>query len=251
MIVGDSHALALLPVFEQIAAQRGIRGGYSTTGTCPPLVGIDRPDLPPESRVNCGPMMDRVVATVRRQQVRDVFLVARWTTYVEPGYADHPFPLKLIATDKQSLSLAESRQAFPRALQDTINRLRAAGARVHLIAQAPNLKVSPRRLYFKAGGEPSATTLRAAALSRSEHQAVQTRVRDWFVGAAARPGVSIIWPEMALCDAALCPVGRSDRSYYTDDNHLGPEGAKLVRPLIERDWPAPPGAAISAPPSRD
>ena len=80
----------------------------------------------------------------------------------------------------------------------------------------------------------AASFLRSASVSRTQHQAFQTFMRQTFAAYGANAHVTLVDLAPALCDDDACVVGTPSESYYWDASHLSEAGALRVSDELRR-----------------
>ena len=233
-VVGDSHAVALLPAFEQAAQATG-RNLYMTGYSgCPPLLGISvvRGDL--EVR-NCEALNERVFRFVVDNKLRDVYLVAAWTYYTDGDYTGENYSMLKIGDTPATL--AGSRAAFERGLDLTLSRYRGAGVRLHFVQKVPSQLRAANDLVraLVTGGEESVDAIRDLSVPLERHRRLMSYVSSAFAarGIGVEGGTaSLIDLEPAFCQDSVCAFAQPGVSLYFDNNHLTIAGARLAAPLL-------------------
>jgi hypothetical protein len=75
MVWGDSHATALIPVFDDGAKAHGVSVILASSPGCIPVDGLEHDGV-------CARFNQRVEQGLKAQSVSDVVLVARWSLYL-------------------------------------------------------------------------------------------------------------------------------------------------------------------------
>jgi peptidoglycan/LPS O-acetylase OafA/YrhL len=242
LVVGDSHALALMPAFERVAIDRGEDVLLAGALGCPPLLGIavQRND---QMARDCLRGNARVFQYVIEHGIADVFLVASWSYYTYGVGYDREY-VHLLTTGSSPPTVAASRAAFERGLDDTLARYRAAGVRVHIVQKVPT-QLRPAteliRAIATAGSEPAAA-IRAVSVPLEDHRRMMAYVRAEFARRDIRPDVrqpaALLDLDAAYCDGVVCPFAEPNVSYYVDSHHLSISGARRAIPLIAERFAA-------------
>ncbi|TBN32554.1 acyltransferase family protein [Pseudomonas sp. BGI-2] len=224
LVWGDSHATALIPVFDDGAQKHGASVILASSTGCIPVEGLEHDQRC--ARFNC-----RVEQALKPQSVSDVVLVARWSLYL---YGDAKGDLGHVLRDSRGrYDRANAEQQLAERLQATVRQLRNGGHRVWLIKEAPLQPFSPpyRLSRLAMLHRPTEGVGQAVA----EHFKRQAFISQLFAQiAAANPGVTVVDPAPLLCDqAGLCRAELDGHSLYTDDNHLSEVGARFIAPVLE------------------
>ena len=210
LVMGDSHAAAMLPAFQRLSQRTGKHGRLVAQLNCPPLLGSDDA---------CGLMPAAALDFVRRHDVNAVFLVSRWAAYTE-----NP----------------ERRPAFAERLTRTMDAYRAADVRVYLVEEVPQQRYRPVGIYVQALLQrDSGTFIRRMSVTRVEHDARQMFIAHALAPYRTRDQVTLIDLASVLCDGdGICPVGTRSQSFYWDATHLSVAGALFVSEALDQ-WIVP------------
>lgn len=233
MLLGDSHALQVLPAFEAAARAAGRSGLFAGVSGCPPLQGVVLVNRPAPAPAACAALQAQALATVRAQAIRDVYLVAKWS-YSTSFWVGTRYINALGLQAGERPSLEGSRRAFEAGVAATLAAYTAAGARVHVLEQVPQQEVDPRGAQDLAlrGGQPPALMLWSLGVPLGEHRALQAFPAETF--RRLLPAASILNAEAVFCDARRCSLGRPGRPLYADVSHLNPAGAARLVNLLRR-----------------
>lgn len=210
LVWGDSHAMAILPAVDTLLKENGISGRAATHSGVAPLLNwcSDREPKKEEQKA----LNDAVFGYIRRQGIEDVVLSCWWDGY--------------------SLSGGGASNFLP-ALCDTVRRLSNCRIRTWVVLDVPTYSIDvPRAIasnfpesYFAAhGGTPVA--------SRPEQITHPDRIAELKAA-----GAKIIDPRPRFLDSRnrRYVVSAGGHSLYRDDNHLTPEGAKIMLLPLLRD----------------
>ncbi|MGE8188084.1 acyltransferase family protein [Pseudomonas sp. NPDC086278] len=224
LVWGDSHATALIPVFDDGARKHGVSVILASSPGCIPVEGL-------EYDKTCARFNRRVESALEPQAVGDVVLVARWSLYL---YGDVKGDLGHVLRDSRGhYDRADAEQRLADGLRATVRQLRDGGHRVWLVKEAPLQQFSPpyrlsrlAMLHRPTDGE---------GLAVAEHFKRQAFISQLFAQiAAANSGVTVIDPAPLLCaDGGLCRTELDGHSLYTDDNHLSEVGARFIAPMLD------------------
>jgi len=242
MVVGDSHAMALMPAFEQVAISRREDVLFAGLLGCPPLLGIAVRGGEEKIR-NCQALNAKVLRYVTEHGIPDVLLVASWSTYTDGGDYHGRF-YRVLMTATSPPTLAGSRAAFEFGLDETLARYRAAGIRLHIVQKVPTQLRLPTdlvRAVVTSRRDP-ATAIRSLSVPLSEHHRLSAYDAAEFARRDIRPDVrrpaALLDLDSAYCDREVCAFAEPNVSYYVDTQHLSTSGAKLAAPLIAERFAA-------------
>jgi len=224
LVWGDSHATALIPVFNDGAQKHGVSVILASSPGCIPVEGL-------EFDQTCARFNRRVEQALKPQSVGDVVLVARWSLYL---YGDAKGDLgHALRNSSGRYERASVEQRLAEGLRATVRKLRDGGHRVWLVKEAPLQQFSPPYRLSRLAMLHRPTD--DVGLAVTEHFKRQAFISQLFAQiAAANSGVTVVDPAPALCDSSgLCRVELNGHSLYTDDNHLSEIGARFVAPVLE------------------
>ncbi|MDA1173238.1 MAG: SGNH hydrolase domain-containing protein [Chloroflexi bacterium] len=227
--LGDSHAEALLPMFEGMAEADDILVMHGSNSACPPLFGVEVAGLS-----GCADFNERIFQQLRDLSPSHIVLTARWAFYVEGpetnGVDVLAAPRWLRDKETPSSNAEEARDVFEHHLPDTVSRLRELGAEVWIVKQVPEQLFNvPRRLALATRFGDQVDSLGRPPAENEERQ----RFVNAQIDAMAGDGVQIIDPASILCDENQCRVEADHHSLYRDDDHLSPFGAVWITPAFD------------------
>jgi peptidoglycan/LPS O-acetylase OafA/YrhL len=226
---GDSHAMVVPASLARVAGDGIVL--YGEAG-CPPVPGVRRTDHAPGA--DCATWADAVVEEVaRRSDLRSVVLVARHAAYLL-GPADRLGPaerhggptLRLVGMGDDLWS------GYFQAMEAAIARIQASGKRVIMVLPIPEVGFDVPRSAANSvrWGQGFAFLDRPVAA----YDARQARVREALLAVAGRRKVDVVDPRALFCGSGVCRAARGDRLYYSDDDHLAGEGARMLAVAIAR-----------------
>ncbi len=221
VLFGDSHADALVPLFDKVAKAYGETGiALCRCGSFPlPNSGIINRTMDHE-------FPEAAVERLEREKIPCVVIAAFWAAHLEAEYGQ----------GGQKLTSAQEKiDLMKRTLAATVQRLLTAGTRhVWLVRQAPAQPFYvPRQLAFDViRGKPP-----LRGLSRAQQDAALAGA-DEVLNACVGENVSIIDVAGAIQDVIGDDLLTDDGSpAFCDDDHLSVKGSLAVRgsldPLFE------------------
>jgi peptidoglycan/LPS O-acetylase OafA/YrhL len=232
-VFGDSHGLQLVSAFDAAAKASNRTGQFAGFSGCAPFLGIYPLTRPDQATNNCHTLNARVLAHVRGQGFKDVFLVAKWSYYTD--FWKGTSYLNAIGLSKSDqISVEQSRKAFEAGLRNTIHAYHAIGVRLHIIEQVPQQLHSPETIYAEAWARPGNVQGRLSELSvpLAGHQSLQSFSWAQFRMYGAASGVVRLNFDRLFCDQKVCRVGTPSVSFYQDPSHLSKDGAALTIPAL-------------------
>lgn len=234
-IFGDSHSIAILPVFDAVGKELSQKYTHIGVGGCPPLMGVDvaRGHYAPGV---CENLAQREYDFVKSNGIKNVFLVGRWSLYTDGDKYGHGV-FYLTSNKNSRVDKATSRINFAESLKATVEKYQGLGARVFVMSQVPQQNVSGASLYTKLYWRNIADktkVIKSASVSRSEHRSLQAFNRSVIQSVQKDTGFTFVDLDDLFCDDEKCHVGDDARSKYLDENHLSIPGAMSLRNVIRR-----------------
>lgn len=233
-IVGDSHAAHIYDGLAAVDADRSwLLVGHNAT---PPVLGIQI-DTPDPEQVDRQAQMDFITeALIADPDIRTVLLGVYGSTYLNlPGYAaDHvalgfsPSQVKI-----SSMQFTEQDQdvLFEKGLQAMVSRLHAAGKRVVLLMDVPELPFFPKDCIAR----PLAQSRHDCQLAVAAVNQRETGIREIYARISkALPDLQVYDPRRLICGEDVCDIKPGGELLYRDSHHLSAAGSqRLARDLLE------------------
>jgi peptidoglycan/LPS O-acetylase OafA/YrhL len=224
VLVGDSHAAALIVALDEAAAERGVAGRYVDSNGCPPIRGIERVHV----ASTCRATLEATI-TGLEPSIEVVILAARWEMYVagpRPGCVDDCLPPRTIrSVDAPS---APRIAAFRDGLTRVVDDLVTADRHVVILRQVPEQTVMVPQHLTKALWTGRPLDMAARGRTRTDVEAQFAAVEAVITEVGGRPGVTVVDPRPTLCPGTACPLVLHGRVLYRDDDHVSVPGARLV-----------------------
>jgi peptidoglycan/LPS O-acetylase OafA/YrhL len=233
IVLGDSHALAMLPGWDGAAALAGRPGLFHAGSGCLPFTGI-YVRWRDERMAECRDLMAGALRLVRERRIRAVYLVAKWGYYTEGGYDHRDLAFSSRVADGPR-TREESEAAVRAGLASTLRDFGEAGANVVIVEQVPWQRVDAGRVLMTLSRYPASARLRAIdelAVPRARHDSLRRRIERWWAPDAAAGRVRLLRLDDALCEADRCPFAGADEAWYADAQHLSVGGARRLVPTL-------------------
>ena len=227
LLWGDSHAIAISSRLSDAASSRGIKGYVALRGGCPPF--FTSPTLNSRFyRDTCAAVSARVRSLLLERKITHVILSARWAFYAEGGGFQNG---AYIANRFDSGDLPQNHEAFRQALRGTVEILVGSGLKVTILGPVPELtfNVSNAIVRAKMRREQIAFILKRDAFLKRE-----SVVLPLLAELETKSSVTVLYPHTLLCGAHNCDTIRDEMPLYSDDDHLGKYGTKVIFPLLEQ-----------------
>ena len=206
LLWGDSHAMSVAPVLDDLCRKYARRGVAATHSATAPLLNY-------ASHVNEESLQDRepafaqaVVDYVNAHHVKKVFLAARWSYYQ---------PVEQVAGH----------------LTETVRALRATGASVYVVKDVPRPDFDvPRLAALAVVQHRDLASLNTAPAKYHRDNA------SWpaLAAAATQAGATVLDTGPSLLNSqGQYDIIRDDQLLYYDNHHLTVAGARVLTPLFE------------------
>ncbi len=238
-IFGDSHAQALLPAFDALGKKYHEAVVFMGFGGCPPLLGADV--MKGNFDIGaCDELSRKQYAYVKKNNIKKVFLVARWSLYTDGEYDTRMTKFFLVSKNNRTLSETGSRKVFIRTLEATVRAYKKLGAQVFVVLQIPQQSANPKYLYARiqangiTGTREAAEEVRKFSIPLDKNLGLQSFERAEFKKLTDKKMIKVVDLDSFFCKASICLMGNKSESYYLDRNHLNTNGAMRVMSGLER-----------------
>lgn len=223
LLWGDSHAIAVAPVLEELSQAYDISGVASLRSATPPMLDVWMSGSGKGKSII--PYNHAVVDYVSANQIEYVFIAARWSNY----YHREDGVLVDIANGK--VDRAYEVEAFKMGLQRAIDALNSAGAKVFLLAQVPDQLVDiPLEIAecIWRGRQPV-----GIGITLQDHLNLQEgnrKILDSFISS----GFVVLDPSSLFFDAeGESILLHEGKSIYRDNDHVSDAGASYMKPVFQ------------------
>jgi peptidoglycan/LPS O-acetylase OafA/YrhL len=219
LLWGDSHAMAMLPAYRQLAATHGIRIFLALKAGCRPLLGMTNTSYDPGWQQACLAFNDAVAQAIEKLKPRVVLLNAHW---IDVDADLGPVP-KITGGPPES--------NFSRGLQHTLRAVRAADAAACAVLDVPVFKYDlPYALDMASFRGISTDFLQ---LSRADALAQFREPERDFHLLEQRGMLTTVDPKDLLCRGDSCAYEANGDLLYSDWDHLSARGALFVASAVD------------------
>jgi len=241
-LVGDSHANQFFPGLAAELRARGENLLLLARPHCPPLLDITSGYA---SKTDwCEGETSRSLRTVAQDpRIRTVILAGNWHLYVagDRFHRHHRFQPPWHIAPADGAPAGTNTEMFVERLGRSIALLQAAGKRVVVIRQIPELDFEPRHCVMprhvslsrlddgSCDGVPRADALRYLG---EYLPALEAALRPF-------PEVTVWDPAQVLCDGPFCRYVEDGITLYQDDLHLSRPGSVRVAAWLMQRHPMP------------
>lgn len=207
-VFGDSHAVELAYALAEGLRDHGQSLRHLSFSGCGPVLGLGDLDTP------CRRWSDAALAYLLSLRGVDTVVVAYRMNLYLFGEHEGVYPALPDTVGETT------RQRVWRSYVDLVTRLHAAGKRVVVVEQAPELRKGIGDLILLERGE------RIVGVAERWWMRRQRFVRDHLADLPS--GVILVDPADVLCDGKVCLAASGGKADYFDDDHLSVHGARKV-----------------------
>lgn len=226
LVWGDSHAMATLPVLDDLGLDHGVAvyaaceaGNVPLFGTRSTRTVLDGRDFEPELR-----------KLLENEIFSGALLIGRWPVYL----VRQPAARNFLLTDDTGSPVAESEagEILRARLAETLRILSEKGIRVWVMRSVAHQPMSVPETIAQARSRGLDDNL--FSLTLAEHDKADAHVNRLLDGALQGSEAVILDPRPLLTDSeGRYSMARNGRALYTDRSHLSPYGARQLRELFE------------------
>jgi len=227
-VIGDSHALALKPAFENVAKNKRKKGILVGFSGCPGLLDINsvRGD---RNIKNCRLLSEKLYKFIKTKKIKKIFLVSRWTYYTVGNYGKTNF--NLVSKKENFFSNKKiSKAATIYGIKNTAKRYKDLGVEVIFIHQIPEQIYDPKYVYqkslIKKNQNIDLKKLTNFSVNYEDHIKHQRFIKD-NLNIIKNDYLNLKEIDLSeiFCNKSYCLHGSDNTSYYSDKNHLSVSGA--------------------------
>jgi peptidoglycan/LPS O-acetylase OafA/YrhL len=223
---GDSHADALMPMFDELATRHAVSGLYLGRIGCPPLLGVERPG----TAFHCRSFNDAARRAIAESGVQTVVLVARWAHYSSEPTVGHEARTLVILSEAgdESSGVAGNDRVLAGGLRRTLESLE--GHELFVVGSVPEVGYEVPEVLARIRFLGRGLDIRPG---RPEFVERQRPVRSLLDAERRRFGFTQLEPARRLCDQWHCEVMANGQPLYFDSHHLSRHGARSVEATFE------------------
>jgi len=224
--LGDSQADALMPVFDRLAAERGQTGLYLGKIGCPPLLDVERVDMP----FGCREFSDAARDLILASPASRIVLAARWSHYTRQPTFRHEEHVRVVIVDDASgkRGVRGNEAVLARGLDRMLGLL--GSRQVYIVSTVPEIGYDVPRTLAQSHHLGRSIDIRPTL---EQYRQRQSGVEAILAAAQRRHGFTRLDPVAVLCRTGRCEVEHDGRALYFDGNHLSGHGAEFVQGALE------------------
>jgi peptidoglycan/LPS O-acetylase OafA/YrhL len=230
---GDSHAQHYLPLIAKIYGS----GTSYLSGNCLPvqnaqLITKSGQPMNEHCQKNNQYVMERILAL----KPKIVVMASRWTQIEDLPYGREGRPTLYLVNESAETTREASRKTFAHAIDQTVSTLLAAGIKVVLMGQVPEMLLSPARCVVAPFQHPNWDD--CGFVTRQEADRRQSYVNGTLNSLAKNhQGVYFFSPFSEFCDSAYCYAIKGRNLHYFDNDHINIDGAFMLVDAFRRSLP--------------
>jgi len=239
VLVGDSHARAIIPAMELLAQNNNSAGFIITKSSTPFLLGISKISSENDDLFDEAAHNKAVLTFIKNHpKIKTVILTSRWGAYIHGHWT---------AKNEDSSSESKWQDAYGQydanlskemllgiGLKRTVNAILALHLNVVLVSDVPEIGYDVPRLYMVSTRFPMRVNSDAYRPTTAEYNERQREVQQMFIELAKLPNVTVIHPESRMFDEnGRGRIMANDELLYNDDDHLSTAGALYVAPVFD------------------
>ena len=176
-----------------------------------------------------------VLGRILKLKPKVVVMASRWTQIEDLPYGRESRPTLYLANSNGETTRQASRETFAHALDQTVSTLTAAGIKVVLMGQVPEMLLPPARC-FAPFMHPSWDD--CGFVTREEANRRQGYVNGTLNSLAKNhQGVYFFSPFSEFCDSAYCYAIKGRNLHYFDNDHINIDGAFMLVDAFRRSLP--------------
>ncbi len=206
LIWGDSHAMAIAPVLDELCRRYSVRGVEVTHSSTAPILGYVSHTSRFSLREDSPAFSQSVVEFITQKHIKTVIIAAFWNTYDPPDLVD----ARLVAT---------------------VQAIMASGASVYVLKDVPVPDFDvPRLAAFLVMHHGDLTRL---GTSPDKYISDNHAYASAFNHCSQSGATVLDTPKYFLNTNGLYDVVRNETVLYSDGQHLTVDGSKLLIPMFE------------------
>ncbi|MBU3023756.1 acyltransferase family protein [Aestuariibacter sp. A3R04] len=223
-VVGDSFGDAFIPGFDYAGTSKGKSGLVYTYSGCYPLLGTM------QGNGKCDRYYTEVVEKLRKSDdIKKVFLVARWSSAVEASRVGLNTRNDMFLTNKDvtELSVESTRLVFQQGLETLLASLE--DKEIYIVAFIPEQHINVPRAAGIAKLVGNEVNIQ---VSRESFEKRQLKTRDLLTSISQENTANIIDVSSLMCDEHSCLATKDEIPLYVDDNHISTSTAVELSSLF-------------------
>ena len=202
VLVGDSHARAMIPALSR-QADRAMLSGFIITMTSTPLIeGVSEISDKGDNGFDEVSYNNAVLSFIKSHpNIHTVLLAARWGFYINgPWIEKQEDPVKCMLVDAYGQYSGKNPQAFifGIGLKRTVHALRNMDRHVIIVSDVPEIGYDVPRVYMMQSRFPMLMNGFDVRPTITEYQARQKEANAILEDLAKLPGVTLIRPETIM-----------------------------------------------------
>lgn len=217
---GDSHSDQLSPLMQALAASSPAISTLSRSfPRCPPFAFYDKRNARDEAA--CHAFNAAVMAEIRELRARGLKVVVLSAHWLRIFKAPRVF---MIRTAPGAINPGLDSAGLVSSLSETVERLRALGLRVVIVAPLPEMPYDVPDCLARRNPEQCNVSRAVIDIQRRDVMQLLGDIQTRF------PDVRILDLIESICDTSTCFAEREKRILYVDDDHLSATASRSMLP---------------------
>lgn len=230
ILIGDSHAVALIPGLEELANRYQSSFLSSALLGCPMIFNVKNKE---HNLQKCLERNNNILSLLENYPNIPVVIVNRYNEYLLGHNEDEFISSYYLETEldmSDSYSLKKVREELSTGFLDSICKISEKNM-TYLVNSIPEIgKNVPMLIAKNMFIKNERIEIKLDKQSYLDRNRLASRIHET---AKKDCGVKIIDVSSALCDSEFCYTSNEKDIYYADDDHLNLWGSRKVSPLFE------------------
>jgi hypothetical protein len=204
---------------------------YTGYGACIPFLNVHVNINYQQENRNCYDLNNKVKAyTSSNNEIKGIILMARWSYYTKGEYDKGVGRIALSKFGPYSEKV--NRVAFKEGLLKTVNFYQKLNIPIYIFSQVPQQKVDAQSAYWRSSiaNELLENSLPKLSIPSNEFYELEKFEREEFLKLSDE--ITYYYIANEFCDAKICPIGKSNMSFYEDADHISGLGALKLKPFF-------------------
>ena len=235
IVIGDSHASALIPGFNLAAKEKKTKGIITGFAGCPVLLSIQSIRDNNKTK-DCLKLSEKVFNFAKSNKIKKIFHVGRWNYYTGDEYNRNEFQ-PITSNNSLFSNKKNSKKDFIKGLKHNIKSYNDINIDPIFVYQAPLQLYEPQFIYLNAydfqNNKVNLEKVEKFSVSFKKNIDSQKFIRK-NINLLKKENYRIKEIDLndLFCNKSKCLVGNEKTSFYGDNDHLSIEGAKLTKNKI-------------------
>lgn len=227
---GDSHAMHMYALFDEIGTFHDIHFVASSDSACAPLPGSVQLRYGRVRDKGCQERNEATLNFILTSDIQYVVLSARWSLHYETTRYGGEKGASVFLGDGSGTeeSIENTQRVFRQSLDRLIGTLQQHNKQIILVQQIPSYKRNIANCLMKKSQHPSLHS-GDCTISIEEVNERQGAYRQFFSELKTKyTNLEVLSFDQTLCTEQKCFAQIDDIPLYKDQDHLNPVGARII-----------------------